>query len=161
MKEGHSVECENQFPENKNFNDGAKINKNNDGKKENFILECNNVMNSSTVYDRGLFKDKFKEIYNKNSYKFPINNVFLSNIITKWKNSSNRFNKACVWENANDYEGRLFLRDFRIINDESDKNNKNNNYEYIIWANDENIKRIRKSNHWYIDCTFHHPKEFR
>jgi len=161
LKEGHSVECEDQFPENKIFNEQAKTNKNNDIKKENFILECNNVMNSSTIYDRGLFKDKFKEIYNKNSYKFPINNVFLSNIITKWKNSSNRFNKACVWENANDYENRLILRDFRIINDESDKNNKNNNYEYIIWANDENIKRIRKSNHLYIDCTFHHPKEFK
>ena len=37
-------------------------------------------MNSSTIFDRSLLKDKFKEIYNKKSYKFPINNVFLSNI---------------------------------------------------------------------------------
>ena len=139
------------FPENKIFSDDPKTNKSIDVNKETFILECNNVMNSSTIFDRSLFKDKFKEIYNKNSYKFPINNVFLSNIITKWKNSSNRFNKACVWENAKDYENRLILRDFRIINDESDKTIKKNNYEYIIWTNDENIKRIRKSNHLYID----------
>ena len=151
LKEGHSVEYENKFPENKIFSDDPKTNKSIDVNKETFILECNNVMNSSTIFDRSLLKDKFKEIYNKKSYKFPINNVFLSNIITKWKNSSNRFNKACVWENAQDYENRLILRDFRIINDESDKTIKKNNYEYIIWTNDENIKRIRKSNHLYID----------
>ena len=89
-------------------------------------------MNSLTIFDRTLFKDKFKEIYNKNSFKFPINNNFLSNIITKWKSSSNRFNKATVWDNINDYENRLILRDFRIINNENENKNKNKNLEYII-----------------------------
>ena len=32
-----------------------------------------------------LFKNKFKEIYNKNKYNFPFNNIILSDIITKWK----------------------------------------------------------------------------
>ena len=33
--------------------------------------------------------------------------------------------------------------------------------EFIIWANEENIKRIRKANYFYIDGTFHHPSEFK
>ena len=33
--------------------------------------------------------------------------------------------------------------------------------EYIIWANNENIARLRESKHWLIDCTFYYPKEFK
>ena len=32
--------------------------------------------------------------------------------------------------------------------------------EFAIWFNDENIHRIRISKHWFIDSTFHRPKEF-
>ena len=56
--------------------------------KENFIRLCEEVMNSSTVFNRPLFKEKFKEIYNSNKFNFPINTSFLSNIITKWKSTS-------------------------------------------------------------------------
>ena len=107
------------------------------------------------------YKTKFKEIYNKNKYNFQINNNMLSNIITKWKNKSNRFSKATVWDNTTDYQERLILREFRIIFENKGDNKKSKSYEYIIWANEENINRIRKSNHLYIDCTFHHPKEFK
>ena len=33
--------------------------------------------------------------------------------------------------------------------------------EYIIWANEENLRRIRISNHYFIDSTFHHPPDFK
>ena len=33
--------------------------------------------------------------------------------------------------------------------------------EYIIWANDENLRKNRISNHLFIDSTFHHPSEFK
>ena len=33
--------------------------------------------------------------------------------------------------------------------------------EFIIWAFEENIKRIRKPKYFYIDGTFHHPPEFK
>ena len=72
-------------------------------------------MNRSSIYDRTLFKEQFKDIYNQNKYDFEINNNLLSNIITKWKEKSNRFNKFCVLENPNDYENRQFLREFRNI----------------------------------------------
>ena len=74
----------------------AEILKNKD--KEEFIKKCENVMNKSTIYDRKLFKEAFKNIYNdkENKYNFPINNNFLSNIITRWKNNSYRFKKESV-----------------------------------------------------------------
>ena len=118
-------------------------------------------MNNSSIYDRNLFKSKFLEIYNNNKYDFPMNTNFLSNIITKWRNSTNRFNKSTVWDNKYDYQKRLILRDYRTIYEESTPNNKLKCLEYIIWANDENIKRIRKAKHYYLDGTFHHPKEFK
>ena len=67
-------------------------------------------MNKSNIYDRTLFKNKYKEIYNENKYKFPLNNNMLSNIIKKWKNKSNRFTKFCIFKNQNGYENRLILR---------------------------------------------------
>ena len=33
--------------------------------------------------------------------------------------------------------------------------------DYIIWANNENISRIRISNVLFLDGTFHHPKEYK
>ena len=155
LKEGHSQECETLF---------IKIDKK-DIKttltKEQFISECELIMNNSSIYDRNLFKTKFLEIYNKNKFNFPMNTNFLSNIITKWRNSTNRFNKSTVWDNKYDYQNRLILRDYRSIYAESAPHNKIKCFEYIIWANDENIKRIRKSKHYYLDGTFHHPKEFK
>ena len=38
---------------------------------------------------------------------------------------------------------------------------KYNNYEYIIWINTENLKRIRKSKHIFIDGTFHYSPYFK
>ena len=155
LKEGHSQECETLF---------IKIDKTvikTTLTKEQFISECELIMNSSSIYDRNLFKTKFLEIYNKNKYNFPMNTNFLSNIITKWRNSTSRFNKSTVWDNKYDYQNRLILRDYRTIYAESAPHNKNKCFEYIIWANDENIKRIRKSKHYYLDGTFHHPSEFK
>ena len=32
---------------------------------------------------------------------------------------------------------------------------------YIIWGNDENISRMRISENYFVDGTFHHPPEFK
>ena len=152
MKEGHSEECDSLF---------IKIEKDEIKEtltKENFISECESVMNSSDIYDRNIFKTKFLELYNNKKYNFPISNNILSNIITKWKNNSNKFNKATLWDNQFDYQKRLILREFRILYKQKDGKNKIKNLEYIIWANEENIKRIRKSKHYYLDSTFHHKR---
>ena len=64
-------------------------------------------MNSSEIFDRNLYKDEFTKLYNSRKLNFGIDNNFLSNIITKWKNKSDRFKKTVVLENPKDYNNRL------------------------------------------------------
>ena len=77
--------------------------------KDKFIQLCENVMNSSSIYDRRMFKEEFKKIYNdpKHHFNFPLNNSLLSNIISNWKKNSYKFTKASVLYNKYDYELRL------------------------------------------------------
>ena len=127
-----------------------------------FISKCENIMYSSTIFDRQLFKESFKKLYNNENvkYNFPIDNNFLSNIINKWKNNTYRFKKEIILYDTKDYENRLILREYRIIPQESKSNNKNNFLEYIIWGNYENIMILKASKNLFIDGTFHHPPDF-
>ena len=113
LKKEHSVECN-------NISIKINIKQNaNDNEKQNFISFCEEIMNKSNIYDRTLFMSKFKELYNKNKYHFPLNNNLLSNIITKWKNNSNRFTKLCIFDNQYDYDNRFILRTYRFCNFEN------------------------------------------
>ena len=150
----HSEECENLI-----IKKDINTEKNLKNSREEYIKECECIMNSSNIYDRKIFKEEFKKLYNSKNHDFPLNNNFLFNIITKWKHNSNRFTKYSVLENKFDYNNHTIFREFRSILVENEKNNYKN-LEYIIWVNDENLHRIRKSRHLYIDGTFHHPKEF-
>ena len=129
--------------------------------KEKFINFCEEIMNNSNIYDRKLFKNKFKNIYNENKFNFPIDNNMLSNIINKWKNHSTKMNKFISLVETKDYKGRLIFRDFRstLVYIETKKNPIL--IEYIIWGNDENIGRMRNAKNYYIDGTFHHPIDFK
>ena len=95
-----------------------------------------------------MFKAKFLELYSDKKFNFPINNNLLSNIITKWKNTTNRFNKSTVWDNIFYYQNRLILREFRSVYKQPETNVKFKYLEYIIWGNEENLKRIRKPKHF-------------
>ena len=74
---------------------------------------------------------------------------------------SDRFKKTSVLFNPYDYQNRLILREYHTLYGSEGGNSKADIIEYIIWSNDENIRRIRKSNHYYIDATFHHPPDFK
>ena len=156
VKHEHSQKCI-QLNHNSDNEEKKDISKD----KDNFITKCEEIMNSSTIFDRNLFKTKFKEIYNSYRYNFPISNNLLSNMITKWRNNSMRFNKANVLINQYDYRNRLIFREFRSINVETTSKKKPKLLEYIIWGNDENISRLRLSKNYFIDGTFHHPPEFK
>ena len=109
----HSQECidlDSEKLTNKNNND---ISENNDAKT--FIKKCEMIMSNSNIFDRKLFKNEFISEYNKCNYNFPINNNFLVNIITKWKNSTNKFTKYCIFDNQHDYRNNLILRDYRAF----------------------------------------------
>jgi len=111
LKEGHSIECLELGKENKIKKEKIKRN------KEEYINLCENVMNTSTIYNREMFKERFKEIYNdpSNKYDFEINNSMLNNIISKWKSTSAKFNKSGVLINKYDYQKRLIFREFRSL----------------------------------------------
>ena len=49
---------------------------------------------------------------------------------------------------------QLILRDFRSVDEPKNNKDKINCYEFIILANDENLKRMRKANHYYINAHF-------
>lgn len=85
--------------------------------KEYFVQLWENVINQSDIYDRRLFKEKFKKIYNNkdNIFNFSINDRMFSNIIIKWKKNNIRFTKASILVDSKDYEGMLILKEYRII----------------------------------------------
>ena len=159
LKKVHSLKCDDLYNQKK-----IKIeNQQKKSKKELFIELCENIMNKSNIYDRRLFKEEFKNLYNdkKYTFDFSMNDNMLSNIITKWKNNNMRFTKASILSEIKDYNNRLILREYRIIPLEfGNRKLRKNHLEYVIWANSENILRLKVSKNLFIDATFHHPKEF-
>ena len=93
----------------------------------------------------------------KFKYNYRINNNFLSNIITKWKLKTNRFKKSSALDHPKDNHIRLILREFRTLYFNVKNKTEPQKIEYIIWGNEENIRRLRTLNHLFIDSTFHHP----
>ena len=156
LKKKHSLECEESYIK-KSQKDKNNPIKNN---KDNFVSQCELFMNSSDIYDRRLFKKKFKDLYNNESYDYPINNNFLNNIIIRWRSKTTKFTKISVFENAYDYSNRLILREFQSIYIHIGKK-KLQLCEFIIWGNDENIARMRLSKNYFIDATFHHPTFYK
>ena len=71
-------------------------------------------MNKSSIYDRKIFKNGFRKIYNENNYNFPLQEDKLNNLIANWKLTTNKFNKFHILENTKDNNGRNLLREFRI-----------------------------------------------
>ena len=69
-------------------------------------------MNSCDIYNRGFYKEKILEKYNKNEYDFSVKNNAIDNTISLWKNLSKRFRKYSIFENMYDYHNRLIL-DYR------------------------------------------------
>ena len=159
FKIDHSEECNNL---NILYNVDNKNNNNNkENSKKEFIELCEKFMNSSSIYDRTLYKNEFKNIYNSNIYKFELTDNFLSNIINNWRTKSNKFKKISVLENQFDYKNRLILREFRNIYIEIPKKENAVLLDYIIWGNNENISRIRLAKTLYLDGTYHHPVEYK
>ena len=67
----------------------------------------------------------------------------LSKIIKDWKLNTFKFKKENVLLNKYDYYHHLILRDYKSFNIKI--KNKNRINEYVIWCNEETIKRIIKS----------------
>ena len=130
------------------------------GKYNEFINECINYLDSTEDYNKKLLTMKLQEIYNNKKYNFKLKENTLKNIIGKWKKNSLRFTKYNALENRNNKSGELILWDYEntVIYSSNKKNPLK--AEYYIWSSDQIIARCRKSNHLFIDGTFHNPKDF-
>ena len=119
-----------------------------------------NFLNSTEYYNRKDFTTKLQEIYNENRYNFRLKENTIKNIIGRWKLTSLRFTKYSAIENKYNKKGELILYDYlnTIIYTSSKK--KPISAEYFIWSSDPIISRIRKSQHLFIDATFHHPEYY-
>ena len=69
FKSNHSEECKNLYKINSEIIETKDIKKiNND--KQKFIEICENIMNSSELFDRNLYKEEFKKIYNSQKFNW-------------------------------------------------------------------------------------------
>ena len=116
------------------------------------------MMNKSNRFDHKMFRKKFRRIYKNNKYNFQLDNSLISNMISKWKTATN---KSSVLYNAKDYQIRQILTDYRSLYIELENGQDVVNIEYIIWGNDENIDRLRKSKHYFIETAYYRPPEFK
>ena len=154
MDKDHSKEClEIQTIE-------YKTNINLIGSYNEFVSECTNYLDSTEYYNKKEITTKLQEIYNENKYNFKLKENTIKNIIGRWKNNSLRFTKYSAIENKNNKKGELRLYDYTntIIYTSNKKNPIS--AEYFIWTSDQIIARIRKCKHFFIDSTFHHPKNY-
>ena len=118
-------------------------------------------MNKFDKYEYINCKNSILELYNEKKHSFEINNNKIKHIVYKWRNNSMKFTKYIIFENEYDYKGNKIFRDYRRVEVPSKDKKEFITIEFIIWANNENIARLRESKHWLIDCTYHYPKEFK
>ena len=84
-----------------------------------------------------------------------------SNIYYNWRKSSNVFKKSSIFDNQKTLDGNQFMRDY-CITMLYKKNNKDVfQHEHIIFVSDYFIKKLYKSEHFYIDGTFIYPSDFK
>ena len=117
-------------------------------------------MDNSEIYNKKEFTNELQKIYNDNKYNFLLKPNTIKNIIGKWKSNSLRFTKFNAIINQYNKEGELILWDHTntIIYLSNKKNPLPS--EYYIWSSNSMISRARVSNHYFVDATFHHPKDF-
>ena len=130
------------------------------GNYTDFINKCFAFLDSTEIYNRKEFTVKLLQIYNENKYNFKLKENTIKNIIGRWKNISLRFTKYNAIENKYNKKDELILWDY--TNTVIYTSNKKNpiSCEYFIWTTDQIIARIRNSQHFFVDATFHHPKGY-
>jgi len=154
LENNHSKVC-NELTINK-----MKIDSNIISDYKSFIEKCNNYMDNTEIYNKKEFTIALQKIYNDNKYAFLLKPNTIKNIIGKWKSNSLRFTKFNALNNQFNKEGELILWDHTntIIYLSNKKNPVPS--EYYIWSCNSMISRARVSNHFFVDATFHHPKDF-
>ena len=110
------------------------------------------------------YKDFLKEalkIYDKNNCTFQIKNNTFSNLYYNWRKTSNIFTKFSVYSNKYTNNNEIYLRDYTFKNIYTQSGKKSIYHEHIIYISNYFIKKLRDSEHYYIDGTFIYPNGFK
>jgi len=155
MIRDHNEECKKFNIIHKNYEDNTIHN------YEEFVKQCRTFMDSSEFYNKKEFRVKLLDIYNKEKYNFKLKDNTIDNIINNWKSNSIKFSKYNALENYKNEENEIILWEHRTSIIYLPNKKKAIYSEYFIWSHDQMTSRSRIAHHFFIDCTFHHPKNFQ
>ena len=154
----HSIKCNNVITE--KFENYKSINleiNNYQNFKKGLIEQLN--LNPLITY-RDFVKEAYK-IYNNNKCTFEIKENTFTNIYYNWRKSANVHNKFSVFSNMYTNNNELFLLDYNLTCLYTEKGNSVFYHEQIIFISNYFIKKLRESEHYYIDGTFVYPQGFK
>ena len=155
MIRDHNEECKKFNIIHKNYEDNTIHN------YEEFVKQCRTFMDSSEFYNKKEFRVKLLDIYNKEKYNFKLKENTIDNIINNWKSNSIKFSKYNALENYKYEENEIILWEHRTPIIYLPHKKKAIYSKYFICSHDQMISRSRIGHHFFIDGTFHHPKNFQ
>ena len=148
----HSLECIQKFNE-----ENPKKNKL-IYKYEEYERKCFEEFNKQEKYKRSDFIELAYKVMNDNKYNLKLNESKIKNMISKWKNLTQRLTKYLFLQETQTFDGNNLLQKYvyKIVT----YNNQRLKLEYFIWGNDFFVNRCRLSSNIFIDGTFHIPPKF-
>ena len=118
-------------------------------------------MNEHPVIKYSEFKKKAIKFYYKNNCNFTININTFKNIYYNWRKGNVIFKKYSIFEYNKTLNGMDFLKDYQFTHLYNKSGKSKFIHEHAIFCSDYFIKRLRSAKHWYIDCTFIVPPNFK
>ena len=129
--------------------------------RDKYKEELINILNSNPLIVLSNFKKLALELYRGNDFKFDLKKSFIRNLYYRWKKDNIIFTKFSVFSTNKTINGEIYMCEFLIKsiykNNNSDKQIQ---HEHIIFISPFQIRKIIKTPHLYIDCTFIYPQDF-
>ena len=158
MDWGHSEFCDKlNIPKYENY---ADI----EGEISNYKEFKNDIikyLNSHPIIKYTEYKKKEHKLYYKNHCNFRININTLKNIYYNWRKENIIFKKYSIFEFNKTKNGFEYLKDYSYTYIYNKSGKTHFLHEHAIFCSDFFIKKLRTSKHWYIDCTFIVPPNFK
>ena len=100
-------------------------------------------------------------MYHKHGCNFSINTNTFKNIYYIWRKGNIIFKKYSIFEYNKTINGLEYLKDYEYTYLYNKSGKSIFLHEHAIFCSDYFIKKLRIAHHWYIDCTFGIPPDFK
>ena len=141
------------------FDNIADINEN-IMKYEDFKKYLIDYLNKNPLINFNSFNNLVLEFYLKNKFSFIANKNTFKNIFYQLRNNSKIFNSFSIFDIICTKDHTIYLKEVVHKYIYNSKGDAIYWHRHIIWMSNFNIKRIRFSNHYYLDGTYIATKEF-